>query len=144
MKKLLFLVAFVFIVFLTGCLTLTDAPSVCDEVTEPSILCDLATEIDVRLETVGNAMIVVNAVAIAKGVYSEDDAREVILKLIEILDAGITYALFAERLVEVTDGSPGLMEVADVYLSQLQIKTPMYPIDKKILKAWLEKRLAYL
>ena len=61
---------FVFALFLVGCLG-NDRPSVCTDITEPSLLCEIAVKHGVRLETVGNTLIIVNSVAIAKGVYSD-------------------------------------------------------------------------
>lgn len=126
-----------------GCLgrTTTSRGTVCDDIQGESILCGIAASSGTRLEDVGNGLIVINAVAIAEGAYTKDDARKVLNKLLEALDEPLTYVVFKEQIVRYTEAYPGLVEVAMVYLDQFSMESQMYDADKDILKEWLQARV---
>lgn len=120
-------------------------PTVCDEISPgESVLCDIANKQGIRLEDVGLGLILVNSVAIKEGVYTRDQARGVVEKLLSCLDGSVTYALFRDRIQEYTAGYPGLLEVTQAYLYQFSLSKQISQTDREILTAWLNNRLKEL
>ena len=132
----------------TGCAGWQNMPSTCDKYTEgESVLCGLADKIGVRLEDIGNVLIVANTVAIGEGVYTKEQANEVFTGIINLLGgpsdrAFITYDQFRQGILDIAGKYPGLVMVAssylDMFLGQQQIITP---VDKEMLVKWFEARI---
>ena len=133
----------ILILVLVGCAG--RLPTVCDEVKGPSLLCDTAERYGVRLEDVGNGLIIANAIAIAEGLYTIDEAVEVMTELRDILDDPITYVTFKVEVYKRMEKYPGLIEVATVYFDELGgMAKEIYPIDRKLLVGWLDKQIKTL
>ena len=127
---------------LIGCAGL-QLKSVCDDLAEPSYLCEIAKKFGVRLEDIGNGLIIVNAFAIGEGAYSLEDAIKLAKDLRSTLDDPLlTNALFGNKLSDKVKQYPGLFDVVDSYLSALKDSVePMFKKDREILVNWLDKRI---
>lgn len=145
MKKyfLLSILAAALVMLLAGCAG--NRPSVCDGI-QPgdSLLCQIAADHDIQLEDVGLALVAVNAVAIGEGLYTRDQAQEVINRLLLALDGSITYAVFRDRIMEYTEKYPGLLDVAQTYLDRFALSKQIRETDRDILRTFLQKRLKAL
>ena len=131
--------------FAQGCAGIGTRPSICDTLTEPSLLCDLSAKYNVRLEDIGNGLIIANAVAIGQGFYTRDQAVEVMKEIRAILDNPVSYAFFKVGVYEKVDLYPGLLEVASVYFSELGGLTQiMYRTDRDILIGFMDKQIKTL
>ncbi|MCG8643228.1 MAG: hypothetical protein MI862_26115 [Desulfobacterales bacterium] len=145
MNKQFFSVMFLAVTALVAaCISTGNRPTVCNQIEEPSILCQVATEHGVRLEDVGNGLILVNALAISEGVYTRADARQVLSRLLDALDGSITYAVFKSRIQQATESFPGLLDVAKSYLDEFSLSNQMYDADREILQTWLTNRIKSL
>ena len=123
-----------------GCST---APSVCDTVTEPSLLCSIAEEYGIRLEDVGGGFIMVNELAIIGGLYTRDQATIVLKELRDLLDlGGISYAVYRLELYDLVGEYSGLLDVAGGFVSrfanQFQV---IYTADRRLLRGWIDGQL---
>lgn len=143
MRKLLWL-ALAGILVVSACTSSGNRPTVCEQIQEPSILCQVAKEKNIRLEDIGNGLILVNAVAISEGVYTRGDAKHVLEKLSQALDGPVTYVLFKDQIIKYTNAYPGLLDVAMVYLDEFSLSKRMYEADRDILKTWLTSRIKSL
>lgn len=150
MKRVMAFVCAALLAFTTlfaGCATYQTFPSVCDTITERSVLCETADKIGVRLEEVGNVLIVANTVAITEGLYTAEQANAVFRKIIELLGGEatrsfITYEQFKLKIREILDKYPSLMIVADSYLDMfMSSQTIITEVDKQILIEWLDGRI---
>lgn len=120
-------------------------PSVCDTMTGKSYLCDISKKYGVRLEDVGNGLIIINAVAISQGLYTKDQAKSVLEEIRALLENPITYSLFKAKVILKVDTYPGLLEVASVYFSELgMVDKTIYAADRDLLIAWIDKQLGLL
>lgn len=141
---LLTLMAALVIAGLAGC-SLATAPSVCDSITAgDSHLCAIAGKTGVRLEDIGNTLIVANAVAIGSGAYTQDQARLVLQGLRASLDSPLSYLAMQDELRQVLSKYPGLFIVATIYLDQFGVDQVISPVDTGILKSWLDRQIATL
>ncbi|MCP4020944.1 MAG: hypothetical protein GY729_03805 [Desulfobacteraceae bacterium] len=138
MKKIIILL--LFMLFMVSCIS-KNLTSICDTITGPSHLCRIAENHGMRLEDIGNVFIIVNAVALSKDVYSKEDAVFILEKMLEALDGPVTYVLFKEELLALTRDTPGLLDIAMVYLDEFSLSNRIYPADKTILQAWLQGRM---
>ena len=143
-KRIVLMMFFAMAVLVVACISTGTRPTVCDRIQGPSILCQVAGEHGVRLEDVGNGLILVNAVAISEGAYTKGDAKRVLRRLLESLDGPVTYALFKEHLINATESFPGLLDVARSYLDELSLSNRMHDADREILRTWLTNRIKSL
>ncbi|MCK5602634.1 hypothetical protein KAR91_12210 [Candidatus Pacearchaeota archaeon] len=142
MKKLLALVFT--LVLLTSCAT-ANLPSVCDNIEEgQSYLCQVAEKRDVRLEDIGNVLIVANAVSIGEGWYSGQNAIDVMREIRSALDSPVSYLYFKAKVEVTTKKYPGLLEVAEIYLGEFTSSKIMYTRDRQILIDWFDNRIERL
>lgn len=136
------------LIFLATCLILTSCanlPSVCDTMTQKSYLCDISQKHGVRLEDVGNGLIVVNAIAIQQGLYTKEQAIKVLSEIDALLKYPISYAAFKAGVYEKVDAFPGLIEVASIYFSELGLLSQdILQADRKLLVDWIAKQLSFL
>lgn len=143
MKKILLFMMLVLTVGLaTGCIKL---PSVCDGVSpDDSRLCKIANDTGVRIEAVGNILIVANMAAIESGAYPKDAAKLVFLSSLELLDSESTYLTMSKLIQEKVKKYPGLFIVADSYLSAMDIPDLITDFDRKLLQNWLMNQIRLL
>jgi len=141
MKRLFLLV--IGICFLLSACAL-NLPSKCEQITEPSMLCQMAEEHQVRLEDIGNILIVANAVAIGEGLYTREQAIEVMMDLKYILENPVSYLFFKGEVEKTLIKYPGLFEVAQIYMTELTSPQIMYSTDREMLSNWLGDRIAGL
>lgn len=128
--------------FIAACAT---GPSVCDTMApNESILCDTANKYGVKLEDIGNTLIVANAVAIGEGLYTSGQALQVVKSLRSILDDDITYLFFRDELMQWTSEYPGLFEVAMIYLSDFGFDIGLTSTDRNMLQEWFDARIETL
>jgi len=129
---------------LSSCAGFQNLPSVCDDI-EDSALCNIADKNNVRLEDIGNAFIIANAVAIGQGMYSKEQARIVLNEIQGALMNPITWVLFSDIVRNKIDKYPGLLEIAEGYFSVLVSDyTQIYDADRTILVEWLAKQIKIL
>lgn len=135
---------FIVLLAFTGCATLGSAPSVCDDLTEPSLLCLTAAKFGVRLESIGGALVAVNTAAIALGEYSKADALRVISDLRSGLLDPISYVAYRTNISLYVDRYPGLLDVAQMFIGQFTSTNDILSTDRKLLIDWLDIQIASL
>jgi len=119
-------------------------PSVCDNLID-SKLCEISGKMNMRLEDVGNALIITNAIAIGEGLYTKEDALEVLHFLNDsVNEGGISYALFVELVGDAVAKYPGLFEVFQAYFNALVSAQIISPTDQQILSGWLSRQITNL
>lgn len=116
-------------------------PSVCDDITEGSILCKISKEQGVRLEDVGNVLIIANAIAIGEGAYSIEQAIDVMKKIRALLDDPISYIGFKNGLKSTMTKYPGLIEIGSIYIDQFTGTRLMSNTDSEMLITFLDNRI---
>lgn len=134
-------IAVVLIMILSGCAMLQGAPSVCDTLEERSLLCETAAKAGIRLEDLGNGLIIANMIAIAENLYTRDQAAEVLTHLRDLLHNPISYLLFANEVQKIGRQYPGLLAVAEIYMDQLLVSIPIHNVDRALLVGWLDKQI---
>lgn len=137
MKKILFTLLFV---FTCGCIT-SSLPTICDQVTGESYLCQVAKEKNIRLEDIGTGIVIVNTIAIKKGYIDADSAEMIILSILEILEEPITYIVFKNCLDYHEKEFPELLTIVKEYSSLFAANKLIYEEDKKIIRNWLNTQL---
>jgi hypothetical protein len=128
-----------------GCAGLKTLPSVCDDLQTPSKLCEVSKKYGVRIEDIGNGLIIANAVAIGQGVYTKDEALKVMKEIRAVLDNPVSNAFFKAQVYLKVDTYPGLLEVASAYFSELGSLTQMmYAEDRRLLVGFLDQQIKIL
>ena len=132
-------------IWLAGC-AMPRQPSVCDRITDPSLLCDMAAHYNVRLEDIGAVLVAVNAVAIGEGAYMRKDARNVLSELLLMLDEGaVSYVMFKAGIESRLKKYPGLLDVSRGYLEYFTGRHAfIYKRDREILRRWLARQIERL
>jgi hypothetical protein len=131
---------------LMGCALLSKAPSICDDLEGPSLMCEIAAKHNVRLEDIGNALVVINEIAIIEEAYSKEDAIEVLKEIRLLLDKGaLSYAMFRLAVYEKAEKYAGLIEVAESYFWTFQNQRSfIYKEDRRILRDWINRQIERL
>lgn len=144
MRKLISIVI-VGCLLLASCAGVSKLPSVCDSITTPSELCALSNQMGVRIEDVGNALIITNAIAIGQKWYTRQEAVEVLREIRAILDDPVSYAVFTAQVYLKVESYPGLLEVATSYFSILGANPNIIQVaDQDMLKGFLDNQIAIL
>ncbi|MCK5611389.1 hypothetical protein KAR91_56485 [Candidatus Pacearchaeota archaeon] len=141
MKKLFVLVMLVAIV---GCSSMTNQLSVCDTITQPSYLCEIANKNNIRIEDVGNILMVANLLAIDQGVYTTAQALSEMKSIRDFLDNPVSYLAVLNLVTDSTSKYPGLFIVASIYIKQFNSSRIMYSKDQAILRSWLDLQIETL
>jgi len=81
-----------------------------------SVLCNIEKSTGVSINDIKNGLIVANAVAIGRGLYTAEEAKTVLLN-IKSMKNSMTYLSFRTLLVSTFKDYPGLFYVASQYLS---------------------------
>lgn len=140
MNKLI-AVALILSLSLIGCgaLGLKAPPSVCDNMgTGDSILCDIATKNDIHLETAGNFFMVLNMRSIKEGLYTKDQAHDVILGLQSAVGLfEITGDDLRNLVLDYTADYPELILMSP-YLGYLSGAGEIKDADRDMLTTWLD------
>lgn len=126
---------------LAGCGTIFDLPSVCDDKTERSVLCDLADSTGIKLEDIGRSLIFVNAVAIHEGEYTKEQAIDALKEIRQVIDNPVSYLFFKTELEKSFAKVPGLFEVTEDYINNFVNPQIMHDKDREILMAFLDNRI---
>lgn len=115
-------------------------PSVCDS-TEPgaSVLCDIAGKNDFHLETAGNILMVVNLRAIKQGLYTAQDAINVLGDVRYALGFDISAVDLKRLIFEYIDEYPELI-LASPFLGYLDTPEMLKPNDKKMILWWIDEQ----
>lgn len=134
-------------ILVVGCALFTNLknlPSVCDTL-ESSYLCAIADRLGVRLEEIGNSLIIANALIIADNQARREKALKAFKEIKALLENPISYPAFRWGVYESLERYPGLLDVADSYLSYFaDFDINMYQEDRKLIVGWLDKRIAVL
>ena len=115
-------------------------PSVCDDTSIKSRLCDGTVKAGVRLESVGFALKLAVVGAINTGAYSGPEVVAVFKEAVELLDGPIVCSILKSRL----DKHPLLFEPIAPYLKALAIDDVMYQKDRELLLSWINSILNIL
>ncbi len=142
MTKYIGAVLVLFMVY--GCAMLQGAPSVCDNLEERSLLCEAAARLGVRLEDVGNGLIIANAGAIATGQYTRDQAIEILTHLRNFAQNPVSYVLFIKEVNKMLRMYPGMLTVAESYMDLIASALPIYSTDRVLLVDWLNDQIEAL
>lgn len=142
MKK--FLVLLVTVTMLSACTALTKKPSVCETQEGPSYLCEVAAKNHMRIEDVGNSLIVANALAISAGYYSPHQAIVVLEDVRSVLDRPVSYAFFKGELRRAAGVNPGMIDILGVFVDDLISSRVMYTRDRVMLQNWINARIESL
>ena len=118
----------------------TTQPSICDTTTD-SYLCQIADTVNVRLEDMGNMLVVVNRGAILSGQYTVDESLLALKGIRLALSDPISYFAF-QRVVRETVGSTELLLVATTVISHFTSNQEMLDADRAILIGWIDKQIA--
>ena len=127
-----------------GCAMLSPGPSVCEDIEQPSVLCAMVEQVGggkLKLEDIGNGLVIVNAIALAEGLYTKDEAITVLTDLRSILDNPVSYLFFQTALKKYVSAYPGLLQIANVYIDQFTITQTMYKTDRDLLISWLTTQI---
>jgi len=148
MKRFMLFLCTLAITF-TGCanLPIRALPSVCDtQITAEgkSYLCEISNKYNIRLEDVGNGIILVNHLVIEAGVYSKEDALIVIEDIKSLLESPISYIAFKMNIYEYIDASPSLLNIMDIYIDEFISEEYMLKRDRKYLIFWLNQNIDLL
>lgn len=128
-----------------GCVEIFNSgPTVCDTVQGNSVLCTMSDKHGVKLETIGNVLIVANRTAIAAGAYSKSDALKALVEIRKLIDSPVSYAFFTTEVRRVSKKYPGLIQIAEKYLSDLIEDKIMFKADREILQKFLDSRIKSL
>jgi hypothetical protein len=126
--------------FVAGC----SGKSVCTDREFNSYLCDTADGIGVRLETVGNVLIVANAIAIGEGKYTAQEAVSVLEDLRNVVSAGPAYAYIYSKIGKALSDYPGLFAVSMIYLNEFKRPQIMTKVDREMLLFWIDEQIEML
>jgi len=149
MKKLFILFA---LMLITACVSTQNLPSVCDNETQ-SKLCDISTAHNIRLEDMGNGLIVGIALAIGTETADKEDVLKAIKQIRKSLEKQIrkslelpiTYDYFTSSVYEKFNRYPGLLEIAMIYFQPFSsLNIPMYQRDRQLLAGFLDREIAIL
>ena len=129
-----------------GCASWTTTPSVCDNPPSKSYLCDIANKYDIRIETIGATLVAVNAANIGMfELYDKKDALRVMTEIRSALDGPISYAFFALEIEKKLYQYPGLLDVAEDILHELdKLLDPIAAFDRQMLIDWLDGQIENL
>ena len=141
MKKISLILVMFLLFLVAGCSPMFNGPSVCDDKTSPSLLCDIADNNGVRLESVGDLIIIVNMVSILGGQYTNDHAVTVLKNIRQSIEQPISYAFLKAVIEENAGGYPGLFDMANSYISELISPEIISTKDRFILIGWLDNRI---
>ena len=136
MKKLLVVFAIICLL-VSSCTWYQSRPSVCDNLSEKSLLCMLAAKTGIKLEDMGTGLIIVNSILIAEGKYTQEQALEVVTTLRDILKKPVTYLYFYANVKDYLEKFPGLMLVDLDLLDELANSQVMHNPDRELLLNWL-------
>lgn len=129
-----------------GCATWTTAPSVCDNPPGKSYICDIANDLDIRIETVGQTLIAINAANIGLwNLYTVEQAVDVMQNIRGILDEPISYTFFIFEVEQYIRQYPGMIDVAKDFLKELdKLIEPIAAFDRTLLIYWLDEQIVSL
>ena len=140
MKKFLLVLIAMSIMF-TGCSLKGILPSACDNNIEESFLCDMADRFDIRVEDIGNGIIILNSILIDKNVYTLEQSYEVVHNIKIVLDDPLSWFDLGKEIKENTAKYPGLYEISSLYINEF-MQYPDLPInnfDKELLIGFFNK-----
>jgi len=130
-----------FLIFLlAGCTVSMN--SVCNSL-QPgdSDLCALADSMGVKLEDIGNGLVLANLIAIDKGEYTLEQAVDVLLVLHSLIEAGISYNGLRSNLIELDSAFPGLLDIGFIYINRLNSTKIMKRADREILLSFIQGQI---
>lgn len=118
-------------------------PSVCDNQAD-SVLCEVATEHGVRLETVGDILMVVNLRAIKQGAYTKSQARDALISMKDAYHAaGFTSADLKALVLKYVDEYPELILVVS-YAGYFDAPEVLKPADIEILDCYIDQQIGLM
>jgi hypothetical protein len=141
MKKAQYTILILAILALFACSTvgLQKPVSVCDSTRlGDSVLCDLANQYDLHLETVGDLLLIINLRAIQKGSYKPSDALEVLGDIETLLALSPSPDDLKSLVAYHVIAYPELILLSP-YLSYMNVPTPITAKDADMLRWWIGK-----
>jgi hypothetical protein len=141
MKKL-FILAVCLTLF--SCAGLPKQKSVCDDMIEPSVLCELAGKYDIRLETAGDIILVVNLRAIKLGAYEQYQAARFFNDLKHELNTSpVAAADLKKWVLQHVAEIPELLLVSP-YLTYMETPQLLTNKDIEMLNWWIDYNLQFV
>lgn len=128
---------------ISSCTTFNPGQSICDTIQGESILCQTAKDHNVSLEQIGSILIIVDYASIRSGLYTKDQAIDVLKQANDILSGPLAYRGFRTWLISalVKSKAPELIEISAMFPDSTAI---MYKADQDILRGFIERHLANL
>lgn len=114
--------------------------SVCDNLTGPSLLCSLSDKAGVRLETVGDLIMVVNLRAIKHGAYTAEAAANVLYAFKPFLEPGMAASELKHLILSNAGEFPELILVTP-YISLLETSDTLTVADIGMLEFWVDQQI---
>ena len=143
MKKLILIMISVFM--FASCSLIqktTNTTSVCDNLTEESMLCEIANKHNVSIEKVGKLIRLANAGAITSDVYTAKEALNVLEDIKKSLESPVSYAFVKTKLNNIYKKYPLIFIVMTEYISELNSTQIMYSYDQELLTNWIDSLIA--
>jgi hypothetical protein len=137
--KYTILILAIFALFACSTIGLSKPASVCDSLkVGESVLCDLAGQYDLHLETVGDLFLIFNLRAIQKGSYEAADALKVLGDIETLLAFAPAPADLRGLVLGHVSAYPELILLSP-YLAYMDVPTPITKADTDMLRWWVGK-----
>lgn len=137
MKKIIFIVC-ILVCVLYSCNS--NGPSICDTI-ENSYLCEMANKTGIKLESVGNGLIVMNNIAISSGYITSVKYNDILIKIRQSLDEPITYVLFKDKIIKYADKYPKTLSIGKKYVQLFELNKNISESDKMLIKYWIDRQI---
>lgn len=124
-----------------GCATW--GPSVCDTTPDgDSVLCSIATKNNLRLESVGDILMVVNLRAIKEGAYTAEGATKVFERFRKAINTQVSTTMLRDAVMRYVAEYPELLIVSG-YLNYLGDTTVQLIKEKDVemLNSWIDQQV---
>lgn len=139
-KHVLVVLSVVSLFFTSSCRT---QESVCDGITDYSVLCEIAKNNGLRIETAGDMLMVINSRAIMTGIYSYTEAIAVLTAIRSVSGYQITADQLKSYILQYASDFPELVLVLP-YISHFNGKTPLTEVDAGMICAWVEEQIVQI
>jgi len=118
--------------------------SICNSI-EPgdSVLCDIAAENDLHLETVGQLIMVANLRAIKEGAYTKEEAVEVLQEIKDVLIFQVSAQTLHNMAAQYVVDYPELLLLSP-YVGELDTPRLLTDADRKLLTTWIDGQIDLL
>ena len=117
------------LVFFVACSTV----SVCDDLMDPSMICDMSRKLGIMPEDAVKTIIVANEAAIMEGLYTSSDVYDIAKKGRDLVAGVITNGDFIRFLAENAGGNKRILKISYVFFDGWPTDELMLEKDRLIL-----------